>query len=941
MRPQVSVIYSFARSGGTLLNRCIGSIPGNIVLSEVNPCGDVMAIEAQAHQWFGLIDEAEAAELAEKTYIDKITFLAHRAKEKSLNLIIRDWSAVNYIDHASNDFHLSSLELEQEFYLSHADLDVKSVTFSRKSEDVYISIKNNFEHLKEITVQDFGKLYLAYAQKVSKYSVFHYEDFCNNPAEILGEICRVLNVAFDGSFLENFSNYDYCTGDSQFSDSSRGYRLGSIQALPPQGSRLAREEAQANEDLILADKWLKYAEMFSADESLTSSLSSGETQLNIIGSRDREIANLSHAFNDLQIEYSETVSRLHAEHAATASRLHAEHVETVRQFNGQIQQINDELQNARGQVEKYFQELEKTKIQLSIYEGVSSKCDFLENENKSFKYINNQLQDQIDMLSSSKGAIRQLVKLILKRIKVYDLIYDNHRLFVPVFNLFFRDNWLPATIYGDPSKQLSADHVHLQPTKIEKPAAVNAGSRRAANSKKLTSQGATPDLPFNKLDLASVDVETAVGLSYFTADDIDFSCLHETGMLLASLERVLCINPGKKIVHLLLMMSRFGAEITCVHSSTRSMNEALTLISSGFNVIPENLENWVIQNGLNIDFDAVVFDQVGHDEVAFFKGRLKKQASLLMTNDCEIFEDNVSPLDNLVLELKDLKLYKEPGPEWIDIAKDLYIQQGSASWPWNFRLNQIPECMPSGKSWPKISVVTPTFNAGDYLEQTIRSVLFQGYPNLEYIVIDGGSTDQTQAILQRYDKELTKWVSEPDKGQSNAINKGFQLATGEILAWLNGDDFYVPGSLFKVALAFEKYQSDLIVGGCQLIQGFDSQPFKLHRCKLPLAKPSKLSLQDLLKLDECWQEGHFFYQPEVFWTKDIWERSGGYVDENLYFSMDYDLWVRMAAAGATIAHIADPLTIFRMHPAQKTFGDGLPFLEELRKVNLQYRRQYL
>ncbi len=113
--------------------------------------------------------------------------------------------------------------------------------------------------------------------------------------------------------------------------------------------------------------------------------------------------------------------------------------------------------------------------------------------------------------------------------------------------------------------------------------------------------------------------------------------------------------------------------------------------------------------------------------------------------------------------------------------------------------------MPEAKSWPRINIVTPSYNQGRFIEGTIRSVLLQGYPNLEYIVIDGGSADGTTDVLRKYEPWLTYWVSEPDRGQSHAVNKGFKLASGEIAAWLNSDDQYLPGTLRTIAEHAQKY----------------------------------------------------------------------------------------------------------------------------------------
>lgn len=125
---------------------------------------------------------------------------------------------------------------------------------------------------------------------------------------------------------------------------------------------------------------------------------------------------------------------------------------------------------------------------------------------------------------------------------------------------------------------------------------------------------------------------------------------------------------------------------------------------------------------------------------------------------------------------------------------------GKSGWPWtDVALSIVP---PNGVEYPKITLVTPSFNQGEFIEETIRSVLLQNYPNLEYIIIDGGSTDDTVAIIKKYEKYISYWISEKDKGQSEAINKGLKIATGEIFNWLNSDDYYAPGTLKNRRIVF-------------------------------------------------------------------------------------------------------------------------------------------
>ena len=137
-------------------------------------------------------------------------------------------------------------------------------------------------------------------------------------------------------------------------------------------------------------------------------------------------------------------------------------------------------------------------------------------------------------------------------------------------------------------------------------------------------------------------------------------------------------------------------------------------------------------------------------------------------------------------------------------------------WQQKAKIVGLPPALPSGKPWPKISIVTASYNQGKYIEDTVLSVLLQNYPNTEHIVIDAVSTDNTSEVLERYKDRLAKVVIEPDNGQSNAINKGMRLATGDILTWLNSDDMLAPGALAAVAMAFDRSQADIVAGLCDL-----------------------------------------------------------------------------------------------------------------------------
>jgi FkbM family methyltransferase len=265
-------------------------------------------------------------------------------------------------------------------------------------------------------------------------------------------------------------------------------------------------------------------------------------------------------------------------------------------------------------------------------------------------------------------------------------------------------------------------------------------------------------------------------------------------------------------------------------------------------------------------------------------------------------------------------------------------------WPWRSPAQVVPAKMPSGNSWPKISIVTPSYQQGEFIEQAIRSVLMQGYPNLEYIVVDGGSTDYTQAVLRRYASELDVCISEADDGQADAINKGFQHATGDILAWLNSDDMHLPLTLVEVAMAFEKaealaptYPVDLVCGRALIYSEDHKSIISEHRSKFPTGI-SKLPLE-VADFDGVWQKSPgFFFQPEVFFTLTAWKKIGSNLNQMLTYALDYDLWIRMAKSESYLYATDAYLAIFRLHDKQKTkFGDTITYPEH-QAVSLFHRQ---
>jgi len=178
--------------------------------------------------------------------------------------------------------------------------------------------------------------------------------------------------------------------------------------------------------------------------------------------------------------------------------------------------------------------------------------------------------------------------------------------------------------------------------------------------------------------------------------------------------------------------------------------------------------------------------------------------------------------------------------------------------------------------YPRISVVSPSLNQAQFLEKTILSVLNQNYPNLEYIIIDGGSTDGSVGIIKKYEKYFTYWISEKDNGQAEAINKGFQKSTGQILAWLNTDDLYLPDALFKVKSIFEKFgEIDFLYGHSVLIDQRDNIIMICYT--VPQTYYSYI-----------YDRGGNVFQGTVFWKRDTFYKYSG-LDSKLYFTMEYKL----------------------------------------------------
>jgi len=207
---------------------------------------------------------------------------------------------------------------------------------------------------------------------------------------------------------------------------------------------------------------------------------------------------------------------------------------------------------------------------------------------------------------------------------------------------------------------------------------------------------------------------------------------------------------------------------------------------------------------------------------------------------------------------------------------------------------------------PKISIVTPSFNQGRFLEETILSVLNQGYPNLEYILIDGGSSDQSLEVIRRYEEHLAYWISEKDRGQVDAINKGLNRSSGDIFAFINSDDVYLPGTFAAVAEHFERYPASEWVCGDTIMFG-DECPTELIRANVPRSAA------------HCLSWAYKAPQPGHFWKLGLVQ--GGF-DEAWPYDFDHDMYVRLLLAGHTCEHIPLTFAAYRLHPVSKTIAEG-------------------
>lgn len=257
--------------------------------------------------------------------------------------------------------------------------------------------------------------------------------------------------------------------------------------------------------------------------------------------------------------------------------------------------------------------------------------------------------------------------------------------------------------------------------------------------------------------------------------------------------------------------------------------------------------------------------------------------------------------------------------------------------------------------YPKISIVTPSFNDVLYIEATILSVVDQGYPNLEYIVIDGGSTDGSLDIIRKYEEKISHWVSEPDQGMYHAIQKGFEKSTGEIMGWINSDDQHQPGSLFTIAQIFSDFQ------GVHWLQG---TPTVIDERGRIFTDPHRFDVDKFFFYQKRHARTHKFIQQEsTFWRRSLWIKAGQHISTQYKFAGDFELWIRFfqherlyhvnailgsfrqtSGTQASIDHLAEyvgeTFSILHQHPLSRKEKIQLRYLVLLESVYMKISAWY-
>lgn len=250
---------------------------------------------------------------------------------------------------------------------------------------------------------------------------------------------------------------------------------------------------------------------------------------------------------------------------------------------------------------------------------------------------------------------------------------------------------------------------------------------------------------------------------------------------------------------------------------------------------------------------------------------------------------------------------------------------GRTGWPWTEQSTPLSPQMPDGRPWPSITVVMPSLNQAEFLEEAIRSVLLQGYPNLEFVIRDGGSTDGSTEIIRRYEPWITRWRSKPDGGQCRAINDAFESTSGDVFHWLCSDDILYPDALATVAREFAEDATADVVCGWGKIE-FLLEPSKTFVFRTDWERVRMMPFRNTVPQQSC------FVRRRALTRQPL-------LDEDLNYYMDYDLWCHLLAEGRTWRIVPRVLGSFRMYGENKTGQGGAHKLDELETIYRRYRKE--